>query len=151
MPEENFKKQIPEPVFPEESALIIGKILEIYNFLENQKEGIKKFIDSKNPSEKMEIFENLPGARIAKLVRDHSEGKISLELISIRLEKELKISEKTAQQITKDLEKTLLIFIKQKPAEEREMLAPEISGTEATLPEKPETLPKKDVYREPLE
>jgi len=150
MEQENSQDKTMEPIFPEETGLIIRKILEKYGLAESQKEGIEKFIASENPREKREIFENLPGKKIAKAVRDFAEGKVALESLPALLEKNLNISEKVANQIAKDLEKTILLFIKRGPIEKEKKERPEIPQPEEKLPEKPGP-PKRDVYREDVE
>jgi len=155
MTNQNAKTQAPEPIFPEESGLIIGKILEKYGLAAEQKKGLEKFMNSKTSQERIEFFENLPGRKMAKLVRDYAEGKVSLENLPLLLEKELNVSEKDAKEISKDLEKTLLVFIKQGPVEEKEMAPRTVpiseEEPEITIPEKPKIPSKKDIYREPID
>lgn len=152
MTNETLKNQTTEPIFPEESSLIIEKILEKYGLAAKQREGIEKFINSDLP---IEALEDLPGSKISKLVKDYGEKKISLEGLPILLEKELNVSEKEAKEISKDLEKTLLVFIKQAPIREKEAETQAIpipkEESEITIPEESKTPSKKDVYRELIE
>ncbi len=154
MPEENFKKQTSEPVFPEESVLVIEKILEKYGLINEEEKGIEKFINSGVAQEKIEIFENLPGNKISKLVRNYGEKKISLEDLPILLGKELNVSGKEAEEIAKELEETLLIFIKQAPVEEipakEKKARPEIISEPEKKTEEPKISPGHDTYREPI-
>lgn len=164
MANENYQTKKSQPIFPEESSLAIEKILEKYGLAELQQEGLDKISELGDFNKASELLENLPGTKIAKLVRDYAEGKISLEGLPILLEKELNVSEKEAKEIAKDLEKTLLIFIKQAPAEklsiresseeissnEREIEPEIISGSEEKK-EEPKTSFKHDIYREPIE
>lgn len=155
MKKETNKIQGSEPIFPEESGLIVEKILEKYGLAAEQNEGIEKFLKSNVPEDKREIFENLPGAKIAKLVRDYAEKKISLEDLPLLLEKELNVSEKDARQMANDLKKTILDFIRWEELEGKEMvqeLPEELEEKEETItPEKPRISLKKDVYREPVD
>ena len=125
---------------------IIEEILEKYNLKKTQQEGIEKFFKLQDPQKRREVFENLPGAKISKLVVEYSEGKISLEDLSSRLKKELNISDKKAEEIAEELKKSFPVFIK--PPEEKE-LPPEIKPPVGPV-EKPKPLRKTDIYREPI-
>lgn len=157
MARENFgiKKPEPIPTFPEGSGLIIEKILKEYGLAKTQEEGIEKIIQSKDFQERLEIFENLPGTKISRLVKEYAEKKVSLENISTRLEKELNISERKAKQIAEELEKSLFIFIK--PIKKEELppaeVKPEFVPSEEKIIPEEETKPspRKDTYREPIE
>ena len=159
MTNENYQTKKSQPIFPEESSLVIEKILEKYGLAELQQEGIAKISKLGDFNKASELLENLPGTKISRLVKDYAEGKVALETLPLLLEKELNISEKEAEEIARDLEKTLLIFIKQAPVEEvsaeekeTEPQAIPISEEEPeiTISEKPGTPPKKDIYREPI-
>ena len=158
MEKENFKIKQSGLTFPEESGLVIEKILEKYGLAKIEEEGIEKIVESfvrptMDVKKRVEILENLPGAKISKLVKEYAEGKVSLENLYLRLEEELNISKKEAKQIAEELEKTLLIFIK--TIKEKGVPSSEIPLPEAEAPtilsEKPKAPPKKDVYREPIE
>lgn len=143
-----------EPAFPEESGLIIEKILKKYGFWKIQWEGIDKFFESKVPTDRRNVFESLPGYKISKLVRKYAEGEISLENLPSFLEKELNISSQKAKNIAEELERKLLAFVK--PIEKRKFLPPKISPPEtkpmaAPPVEKPRPPRKPDIYREPTE
>jgi hypothetical protein len=153
-----------EPASPEDSGLVIEEILKKYYKLANaQEEGIEKILQSKNSQERKEIFENLPGTKISKLVREYAEGKVSLKDFTSRLEEEINIiSKKEAKQIAEELEKTLLVRIKpvKKEIKKEGVPSPKIPPTEVKPPvipleepepEKPEVPPKPDIYREPIE
>jgi len=149
MVKEEFKKEIEEITFPEESGLIIEKILEKYGLVKVQEDGIERIIKSDTPQEKTEIFKNLPGTKISTLIKECAEKKISLEDMSQRLEKELNIPEKEAKKIVDELEKKILIFIEN--VEEKKLPPSEVSVPKTELPEKPEITQKKDTYREQIE
>ncbi|MBL7150263.1 MAG: hypothetical protein ISS84_01425 [Candidatus Pacebacteria bacterium] len=153
----NFKIKNPELTSTEESGLVIEELLERCGLMKIQKEGIEKIVESFvrptiDVKKRVEIFENLPGTKISKLVREYTERKVSLENLPLRLEKDLNISEKEAKQIAEGLEKKLLILIK--PIGERKLPPSEIPLPEAEastiLSEKPKIPPKKDIYREPI-
>jgi hypothetical protein len=97
--------------FPEESKLIVEKILEKYGFAQQQEKDIEKFFNTENPTERVEIFENLPGVKISSLVKEYAVGKISLSQIPSQIAKSLNVSEEKAKQIAQDLEKSLLSLI----------------------------------------
>jgi len=149
MAKENLKIKKPEPIFPEESGLVIKAILEKYELAKIQQEGIEKILKSKNPEEKIDTFEKLPGTKISKLVKEYAEGKVSLVEIPSRLSRELNISERKAKQITEELENTLLVLIE--PVKEEKLPPVEVARPEEQPPEKPEVPKKRDVYREPIE
>lgn len=159
MTRKNFKIENSEPTFPEGSSLIIEKILEKYGLQKKQEEGIEKIFLSQAPEERREIFENLPGSKISRLVREYAFGKISLKDMPSIFKKELNITEEKAQEIVKELEKNLLSFIKIKPEKEKELpktspikpKPPIIPAEKPDVPPKPEAPKKPDIYREPIE
>ncbi len=157
---ENYQTKKSQPVFPEESSLVIEKILEKYGLAELQQEGINKISELGDFDKASELLENLPGTKIAKLVKEYAEGKVPLENLPSLLEKELNVSKKEAEEISKDLEKTLLVFIEQAPVEEvsveKKETEPQVipiseEEPEITIPEESKTPSKKDVYRELIE
>lgn len=150
----NSKNENPEPAFPEENSLVIQAILEKYELNEKQQEGIEKMSIAKNVRELKEIMESLPGTKIAKLVKQYGEGKVSSAEIPFCLSQELNIPEKKAEEIAKELKDTLLVLIdaQREKIKEKEILPSKIPQPEIkpsiVLPKIP---PKKDIYREPIE
>lgn len=152
MEKEFFEIKITDITFPEESGLIIEKILEKYDFKKAQDEGIEKFFASRIPKERKEIFENLPGSQISNLVREYAEGKVSLENLPLLLKERLNIPREKAKKIAEELEKKLLILIR--PAEEKKLppRIPPIEVKQTVSPlEKPKPPQKPDIYQEPIE
>ena len=96
------------PVFPEESALIIRKILEKYGLAERDEKETEKLFDTANPKERAKIFESLAGVKISGLVKEYAEGKVTLIEVPSQIANRLDISEEKAKQIAQDLEKSLL-------------------------------------------
>lgn len=153
MANKNSKNNLSRPIFPEESGLIVEKILEKYGLEKKQEEGSKNFFDSQIPTERKEIFENLPGFKISKLIKECAEGKVSLANLPQELEQNLNISSKEAKQMADDLQKTILNFIKWEAASE-EAAAPTgvVELTEEEIsPKETKKLSQKDVYREIIE
>jgi hypothetical protein len=151
---EKFQNKDKEPIFPPESYLVIDKILEKYGLSEIHQQGIDKISRITDPQEVIDIFENLPGTKIARAVKNYAEGKIKLEDIPLLLEKELNISSKEAEQMVEDLKKTVLDFIKWEMAKEENIVTEGISKAqkeEKTTAKKPENFSSKDIYREPIE
>lgn len=146
-----------EPIFPEDTDLIIGKILEKYGLLKEEEESLEKFFEAGSDDEGKEIFENSPGFKIASLLRLCAEGKIPLANLPQELAEKLGISLKETKQMADDLEKTILKFIKWETVTEEEKSASKIiTGAEAEglKEELKNSLPKdsyKDIYREPIE
>lgn len=161
MTDKNFKNNLSQPIFPEESGLIIEKILEKYELEKEQEEGIQRFFDSQIPENRKEIFENLPGFKISKLLKECAYGEFSLEELSQKLEEVLNISPKEAKQIKDDLQKGILDFIKWEVTSGEKAGETIIDrGTITELGEeemeeigaKEEQRPAvKDTYREPIE
>ena len=142
-----------EIIFPEESATIIDGILDKYGLRKIQEEGIKKFLKATVGAEKRKLFENLPGFKISSSLRGVAFGKISLENLPSFLEKELKVSQKTAKEITKDLQEKILAFVKIKeeelpPTKDIEIETPP-SSLEDEEKKKESSIP--DTYRESIE
>lgn len=144
----NFQIKKRELVFPEESGLVIEKILEEHGLTRTQEEGVKKIIESKVLQERIEIFENLPGTKLSKLVKEYAEGEISLAEIPSRIAEQLNIPEKKAKEIAQDLEKSLLVLIT--PLKEEGVIAEKpfrtlgeiLFGSKKMGPENP---PRKDI------
>jgi len=116
MEKENIKTE-GEPIFPEESSLIVEKILEKYGLIKNRDELINKisdlYKDSKiKPEERIKVLENLPNAKLARLVTEYSYGKISFEKITSRIEKDFNITKEMAKKMAEELKATLLDLIK---------------------------------------
>ncbi|MBI2041405.1 MAG: hypothetical protein HYT20_00095 [Candidatus Nealsonbacteria bacterium] len=134
---------------PEESSLIITKLLEEYGLQKDQDEGIKKFIESTGlnaPSERSRIFENLPGTKISGLVMNCVEGKISFKDLPELLGKSLNISKKEAQKMADDLKNQ--IIDKAKPTEIEKTTT--LPAKEEPIREEPPRPRGKDVYHEPI-
>ena len=128
-------------VFPENTPDIIESLL-IKHGLETMKELFEKFGQiktSKEEEEFQERYEKLPGAHIARILKEVAQGKIRDENVFINtLQGSLNISEKTAKELAKDLNEKVLGLVQKNIKEE------------AILPEKPASPEKKDVYREPI-
>lgn len=98
--------------FPENSDEAINKILGKYGLIEKQKELIEKIFSKNKMEEKRgEIFQNLPGFKIARLLKDNARGLISLDDMPLRIASDLEISQDTAQKIFNDLNKNIISFI----------------------------------------
>lgn len=108
MKEENSQNKNSELVFPEESGLLVMKILEKHELAEMQLKGIKKALEADDRAEKIKIFESLPGYKIAELVKEYAGGQISLDEVPAQIAERLNIPETKAKQIAQDLEKSLL-------------------------------------------
>ena len=97
---------------------------------ENQK--IEESIASSDPEEKLKIFSELKGSKIASMVNDCLQNKINEEELPFLLKKELPISFETADNLSEKLKKEIL-RIKSVPEEKKKMEE------------------KKDAYRETTE
>ena len=147
------KNNFVKPTFPEETGLIIEKILEKYGLKEQQEEGVRKFFDSQIPTKRKEIFENLPGFKISKLLKECAEGEVSLIDLSRELEQRLNIALKEAKQMEDDLQKTILNFIKLEALTEERVTPTRVTELIEEGPSLRETRrpSSKDDYREQIE
>jgi|GEM_PF-6817266 len=128
--------QIKEIFFPEESVLIIKKILEKYNLLKINNELKKNFLGAATPEKRNEILNEIPSIKIARILRGYQFGTTNLEDFPKILKEGLKIPQKDAEGITEELKEKILIF--SKPTFEAENKPPERKG-------------RPDVYRESIE
>lgn len=150
------EKESLEIIFPEESAIIIQELLKKYDFDKEHEESVKKLIVSRNPKEKKEIFENLPGYKISRLVKEYAERKIPITNLLSLLKKELNCPNKKAEELTRDIEKEFSIFLQPKIeiSRAKESLSRKLISTELKPPDqkaKKTTAQKPDTYRELIE
>jgi len=129
-------------IFPEDSSEIIRRILEKHGLGETLDEILKK--GGKSNAEKLAAI----AAAAAKI-------KVSLDILSLVIERELKVSKEVAQEIAKELKEKLLSLVEEYEKEKIPSLS-ERTPTSKTeiLPEKKEkfeTSRQTDIYREPLE
>lgn len=156
-----------EPIFPEESHLIIGKILIEYGIIKNldeEKSKIAKLIQGKEngSKEKNLTVEDFPSVKLANMVADYGYKKITLEKIPARIEKELSLDREKSEKITEELKKNLLDLIsfdskattrrKRTTTEGNRGFISEDSIRPPVTPSKEDSFSsKKDTYRESLE
>ncbi len=171
MIQESFEKNnLLDSVFPEETVLVVEKILEKYGLAQTEEEEIEKIFTFEGVQKIDEAFEKSPGSKIAGIIREYAEEKISPKDIPSRLEKELNVSLEQAKEITKELEETLFVLIdveKKKIKKEKDFSSEEpvfekkdvsIKKPEPVQEEnlsdkeeiKPKPVQKKDVYRESI-
>lgn len=147
-PERNSTQDL---TFPEESSLVVEVILKEYGLSEEQKEGIKKFLTSQNPTERKRLFESLPGTKLSKLIKEYAEGKISLEGLPDLLAEQLNVPEVKAKEIAEFLKENLLTFIKPRRKQKSEGILPKTKVPPQEQKASPQKLKKRDIYREPIE
>ena len=150
-------------VFPGGTGLVILKLLEKYGLKEAQETAIKKLATAKTYKEKFGAAEELPGSKIARIMKGVAENKITTKDFESALQQELNISKEKTSGLANDLEKEVLAFVKR-------VLIEEIESVPVTLgsnSEKPQAKPKedkvlleeelkkppkkKDIYHEPIE
>ena len=129
-------------IFPENIPEIIDSVVEKYNL-----ETLEQLLESKISEEEFEKkWENIPGPRIAKIIKEFSQGEIKsgTSLVNILAER-LNISKELAQQLAEDLQKQILNLLQigseSKETEETKIVK-EITEEKTTSSTKP------DVYRE---
>lgn len=156
-----------EPIFPDESHLIIGKILTEYGIIKNldeEKNKIAKLIQGKesDSKEKNLTVDDFPSVKLANIVADYGYKKITLEKLSARIEKELSIDREKSEKITGELKKNLLDSIsfgnkantrkKRTTTQEDRVFISEDRIKPSATPDKEKSFSsKKDTYRESLE
>jgi len=168
MNKENSKIEGAELIFPEETVLILEKILKNYGLIKTQENGIEKITESLSspnvkikPEERIKIFESLPGTKLSKLVKEYAEKKIPLEKLPLKLKESLNITQKDAEKMAEELKTTLLDLIKtvktteltkekETPSIESLKSEPEIKPSVSFSKEEKSSF-KKDGYREPVE
>ena len=124
-------------IFSENVSEIIESLLRKYK-LETIKKLFESFGSVKSAEEKKEFQKrwiNLPGPKIAQILREIDQGKIKTGGLASVLQERLALPKKTAESLAKDLKEKIL---NQKGLEEEKEI-PIIS------PKKP------DIYREPIE
>ena len=150
-------------VFPDGAGLIIVKLLKKYGLEESQNMITKKMIDTKDYKKKIEILEELPGRKIAKILRGAANGEIASGDLASTLVGHLNIPIKKAEELSTDLEEEILALGKKEYIEEEEtpvtkkptppIIKPlKPASSEKTSPIKEIKPPQKtDVYRETFE
>ncbi|MDO8435855.1 MAG: hypothetical protein Q7S82_00515 [bacterium] len=120
----NLKKE-KNIIFPVDAGITIAKLLEKYGLKEKQEEAVKKLIQAKNFKERAELAEESPGRKIAKLMRDAAENKMSFSDLALALQNLLALSEEKAKQLARDLEKEVLAFAQEVFIDKEEALSDE--------------------------
>jgi len=143
----NNKKTTKKINIPEGSAEFVENLLEKFGLKEEQEKGIDKLFQISDIKEREKIFEQLPGRKIALLIRKYALGEIELENIPEYLKKELKLTPSKAKQMTEELKKLLFLIPQEKGEEEKEETKEEKS--ESSSPSIQKYQP--DIYREPIE
>ena len=144
--DKNNKKTADEKIkIPEGSAEFVENLLEKFDLKEEQEKGIEKLFQVSDVKEREKIFEQLPGRKIALLIRKYAFGEIDLKEIPDYLKKELNLPSLKAKEMTEELKKLLfLISPEKKPKKEKEE-----KEKEAPFPSSKKYQP--DIYREPIE
>jgi len=147
-----------EIIFPEESSLIIEKILGKYGLMEveNKKSGD---LETSVEDDFFETIESLPSVKVAGLVKDCAINKISIESLPSQIEITLGVTKKNAEEIAKKLKEKIIDYAKPLDKDEEELPPRRIPSQEIesqtivpnTLTEKQKTPPEKDTYRETIE
>lgn len=132
-------------IIPENSGEAVREILKKFELEQAQNDSIALFFASKGKDEeKTKILESSPGFILAQVVRDYAEDKINLEKLPNLIKDSLKVTDKKADQIAKELKDKILDFIK--PAADEPTEKPIEKSTESPKPSR-----KSDTYREQVE
>jgi hypothetical protein len=112
MNQKNFSIKNPgDIIFPDESYLFVDEILKKYNLMKTQEQLLNDIYEMTNVNDIKEASKNLPGTKIAKLIREYAGEKVVPERLSLRLKEDLNVSTDVAMQIAKDLEKSIFAYI----------------------------------------
>ena len=138
---EQYKKE--EIIYPEDTALIITRLMEKYELHESFEDVL----------EKAKRGEVSIGEKIARSIKEVAENERSIEELPLILKQRLEIEERKAEALAEDIKKEILSRIEKLPSEEELKISP----TKKLISEKEkvdtETPIKKspDIYREPIE
>lgn len=166
--EKEFLKIKEKTPTQEGEDLVMDKIIEKYGFKKIQEEGIEKIVESfVRPTltieKRIEIFENLPGGKISRLIKELVEEKIIFEDFISKLQSQLNLSKIKAEELAIDLEEIIsrakIFFSKSKeefslyssPIKQSKSTTKTTLKTEAPLKaNKISTSQKQDIYRESI-
>ena len=149
--EKNNKKETKKINIPEGSAEFVENLLEKFDLKEEQEKGIEKLFQVSDVKEREKIFEQLPGRKIALLIRKYAFGEIDLKEIPGYLKKELNLPSLKAKEMTEELKKLFFLIPQEKGEEEKEETKEEAKEekSESSSPSIQKYQP--DIYREPIE
>jgi hypothetical protein len=130
-----------EIILSVDAPKIISELMKKYNIVETKEEFL----------EKVKRGEATYGKKIANILREVIEGKISPENFVSVLQQQLNIEEEIAKKLAEDLKVKILAFVEKKPEEKEKIIL-----TQKLSIKKPQTPPKEppktqDIYREPIE
>jgi hypothetical protein len=130
-----------EIILSVDAPKIISELMKKYNIVETKEEFL----------EKVRRGEATYGKKIANILREVIEGKISPENFVSVLQQQLNIEEEIAKKLAEDLKVKILAFVEKKLEEKEEIIL-----TQKLSIKKPQTPPKEppktqDIYREPIE
>jgi hypothetical protein len=94
-------------ILQENSSLVIRQIIKKYGFEQAQEEGVETLLSSAPSQEKTIIFDNLPGSKIAQIIRGFYLKELDWTGLISQLKTRLDITEETAIKIADDLKKDL--------------------------------------------
>lgn len=132
-----------EILLPEKTPDIIESILKKNNLLSNEDDlNFDKFLEE--PEKYQDLIEKSPSYKLSTLIGSYMENQITMEMLSVTIEKELGVTKEKADKITEELKEKILDFIK--PAAEGPVEKPIEKSTESPKPSR-----KSDTYREQVE
>ena len=126
-------------IFPEDVVSLIAKIMKKNNLGETKEEIF----------EKLGKKETTNVSKIAKIIKEAAEAKISVKKLSSNIQKEFNIAEKQADKMAKNFQKDILDFVKYTNIKDENSQEIEQSKSEKILdePTKPQ---RPDEYRESI-
>lgn len=121
-----------EEKYPEDIIEFIEEILKELNLFQKQQRGILELEKIEDPKKRLQTIENLPGAKLARIIRKLVMGEISQTNLDFYLKETLEISKEEAKEVA---EKILKKVFQEKEIEKKE------GGIEKKV---------RDIYREPI-
>lgn len=134
-----------EEIFPESIVNLIEEILKESNLWEEHERGLINCVHERDYTKIVEIFENLPGRKLAKIVRDYFLGNLPEENLVPRIKNDLIVSSFRAEDIARKLKMAYLSFEKERKKEK------EGSSTQTPPPLSSQEKTFHDRYREPID
>jgi len=122
-----------EEKYPEDIIEFIEEILKELNLFQEQQRGILELEKIEDPEKRSEAMEDLPEAKLARIIRKLVMGEISQTNLDFYLKETLEISKEEAKEVAEKISKKIF------PEKEIEKKEGEVEKK------------VRDIYREPIE
>jgi hypothetical protein len=95
-------------IFPDGIGAVIIGLIKKYGLEGSQNAAIKNLTEAKEYQEKIKAAEDLPGRKIARIVKETAEGRIKKQDLSFEIQRRLVLAKETAENLAKEIEATIL-------------------------------------------